>query len=212
MTGTPHDLPLRVALCDKVRVASQDQAIRLLAKGGIASRRVAKRRLRTLAASGLLECEELPARPLLNLKSPVAVWRPGAAEPDFHELAWELEKRWRDPLVPTRVYIAGPAMLRLYGGVARGYLTNLSQLSHDLHVTEVYLRLLADSPDLASAWRNEDELSATRLKYQKQPDAILCDPDGTPRHAVEFGGLYGVEKLAAFHRDMERRGLSYELW
>ena len=87
----------------------------------------------------------------------------------------------------------------------RGHLTNIAQVSHNLHVTEVYLGFLEREPAIAAAWASEDELGETRKKFEKQPDAVLYDRDGKPRLAVEFGGLYGVDKLQAFHTDMERR-------
>jgi hypothetical protein len=209
---THADSILLKVLSQKTRVATREQAIRVFARGGVTSRRVGRRRLHALSASGILSCEDVPARPLLDLRGPLVCWRPGYGEPDFGALAWTLEKRWQAPLATTRVYFAGREGLRLYGGVARGQLTNINQVSHDLHVTEVYLRLLAEEPALAAAWVGEDEHGDTRLKYQKQPDAVLCDDDGRPRLAIEFGGLYGVAKLSAFHRDMDRRGLPYEIW
>jgi hypothetical protein len=209
---TRADSILLEVLSTKTRVATRDQAVRVLARGGVESRRVGRRRLHVLSASGILACEDVPARPLLDLRGPLVAWRPGLPQPDLDALAWTLEKRWQEPLATTRVYFAGREGLRLHGGVARGHLTNINQVSHDLHVTEVYLRLLAEEPALAAAWVGEEELGETRLKYQKQPDAVLCDEDGRPRLAIEFGGLYGVEKLSAFHRDMDRRGLPYEIW
>jgi hypothetical protein len=212
MTPTPGFELLRETLGSKARVATRDQAIRVLAKGGVASRRVAKRVLHALVGRGLVRFEEVPARPLLRLEYPLVTWRPGLPAPAFGPLAWTLEKRWQEPLRPTRVYFAGPAAVRAYGGCMKGRLSNIAQVSHDLHVTEVYLGFLEREPEIAAAWVSEDELGESRKKFEKQPDAVLYDRDGKPRVAVEFGGLYGVDKLQAFHTDMERRALPYELW
>lgn len=212
MTPTPGIALLRETLCCKARIAARGQAMRVLAKGGVSSRRVAKRILHALVGQGLLRFEEVPARPLLHLESPLVTWRPGLPAPEFGPLAWSLEKRWQEPLRPTRVFFAGPAAVRTYGGCMKGHLSNIAQVSHDLHVTEVYLGFLEREPEIAAAWVSEDELGESRKKFEKQPDAVLYGRDGKPRVAVEFGGLYGVDKLTAFHVDMERRALPYELW
>ena len=76
MTPTPGFALLNETLCWK-RVAAKEQAMRVLAKGGVQSRRVAKRILHALVGRGLIGVEEVPARPLLRLESPLVTWRPG---------------------------------------------------------------------------------------------------------------------------------------
>jgi hypothetical protein len=201
---TDADRLLIETLCWKIRVLSREQAVRLFAFAGVSSPRVAKRRLHMLDRLPMVCCEEVLARPLLALDAPVASWTPGEPAPDFNSLAWTLEKRWR--------YFAGKEALGIYGGCVTGRLSKLNQVSHDLHVGEVFLRFLEHDAARAAMWVSEDVLSEHRKKFEKQPDAVLHDEQGTPRLVVEFGGLYGPEKLRAFHADVDRRNLPYELW
>jgi hypothetical protein len=209
---TDADTLLRETLCWKIRVLSREQAVRLFALAGVSSARAAKRRLHMLTRLRLVACEELLARPLLTLDAPLVRWRPGEAPADFEALAWTLEKRWQTPLEPTRVFFAGRETVRIFGGCAKGHLTNVNQVSHDLHVAEVYLQFLENDRHRAGMWVSEDELSEHRKKFEKQPDAVLHDEAGVARLVVEFGGLYGPEKLRAFHSHMDHRNLPYELW
>lgn len=212
MKFTDAEILLRETLCWKIRVLSREQAVRLFALAGVSSPRAAKRRLHMLTRMRLVACVELLARPILDLHGPLVCWEPGETPADFEALAWRLEKRWQTPLAPTRVYFAGTETVRIFGGCAKGHLTNVNQVSHDLHVAEVYLRFLEKDLPRAEMWVSEDELSEHRKKFEKQPDAVLHDEAGTPRLVIEFGGLYGPEKLRAFHNDMDHRNLPYEIW
>lgn len=212
MIATDAEILLRETLCWKIRVLSREQAVRVFALAGVASPRVAKRRLHMLSRLRLVACEELLARPLLALDRPVLSWRPGESAPDYEALAWTLEKRWQAPLVPTRVFFAGRETVRIFGGCAKGHLTNVNQVSHDLHVGEVYLKFLERDRARAGMWVSEDELAEHRKKFEKQPDAVLHDEAGRAKLVIEFGGLYGPEKLRAFHVAMTNRSLPYELW
>ena len=49
-------------------------------------------------------------------------------------------------------FFAGRRALRVLGGCAKGRLTNLNQVSHDLHVGQVYLHFLERNPPLAAGW------------------------------------------------------------
>ena len=166
-----------------------------------------------LVGQGLVGFEEVPARPLLRLESPLVTWRPGLPAPELGPLAWTLEKRWQQPLRPTRVFFAGPAAVRIYGGCMKGHLSNIAQVSHDLHVTEVYLgfleRLNLTSPPPGSA-RTSSESPGRNSRSNR----TRCSTTATanPGSQSTSSGLYGVDKLQAFHTDMERRALPYELW
>lgn len=212
MNFTAAEILLRETLCWKIRVLSRDQAVRLFALAGVTSPRAAKRRLHMLTGMRLVACVELLARPILALDEALVRWSPGEEPADFEALAWALEKRWQAPLTPTRVYFAGRETVRIFGGCAKGHLTNVNQVSHDLHVAEVYLNFLEKDLPRARMWVSEDELSEHRKKFEKQPDAVLHDEAGVPRLVIEFGGLYGPEKLRAFHNNMDHRNLPYEIW
>ena len=86
-----------------------------------------------------------------------------------------------------------------------------SQLSHNLHVALVHIRLAATSPALARAWVHEDELEGSYEKGEPRPDAVIFD-GRKPVLAVEFGGDYSAQKLFEQRRGCARRKLPWELW
>jgi hypothetical protein len=81
-----------------------------------------------------------------------------------------------------------------------------TEVSHDLHVTAIYLKLAREAPDLARKWIHEDALRATREAGQLIPDAMIGDT------AIEFGGRYRADKLRAIHRGHAIAGRPYEIW
>ena len=211
LTFTPTDWELVRTLSQKVRAITEAQALRIFAGHGTKNPRSALRRFRQLIRLGLLGQARALVRPILPLAAPIYSWQPDAQAPNYSALAWQLEKRWRAPLESTRIYFAGARAVRIFGGWADGELNNLPQLSHDLHVSEIYLRFLTASPDRAALWTAGEQLKAESKKFVKVPDAILCDGD-VPLLAVDFGGVYGPDKLEAFHLNMRDRDLPYEMW
>lgn len=208
---TPRDSQILTTLASHVRLLSFGQIADAWWPGTNAGQRHLRRRLRELCNRQLLARLEVQARPLLPLATPVATWHPGQAPPDYGPLAWTLWKRWQTPPQRTVVYVARPQLTNRLGGVATGTLHNLAAVSHDLHVAQLYVRLLIHEPELARLWVSEDVLAPTRIG-QKLPDAVLQDSSGRPRLVMEFGGAYPPERLAAFHEDCAHRRLPYEIW
>ena len=208
---TDRERELTTALACHVRLFSFEQIARTWWPDSESARRNARRRLGELCDRTLLTRLEVQARPLLALAAPLVRWCPGLPPEDFSALAWKLWKRWQEPPVRTTVFVAGSSLVNRLGGVSTGTLHNLAAISHDLHVAEVYLRLLRSEPELARLWVGEDLLAPTR-EGQKLPDAILHDTLGRPQLVLEFGGAYPPERLRAFHEDCDKRGLPYEIW
>jgi hypothetical protein len=209
MTEREHELT--TALACHVRLFSFEQITRTWWQECQSARRNAQRRLKELCERQLITRLEVQARPLLPLTGPLVAWCPGLAPEDFSALAWKLWKRWQEPPVHTTVFVAGSRLVNRLGGVATGTLHNLAAVSHDLHVSEVYLCLLRGKSGLAQLWVGEDVLAPLRVG-QKLPDAILHDGLGQPQLVIEFGGAYPPERLRAFHEDCEQRVLPYEIW
>ena len=151
------------------------------------------------------------ARPLLPLLEPAFRWKPGKDAPLFGELSWTLQKRWTEPAREVTVYLATRRAAAIFGGRADGKIKNPSQVTHDIHLRALYLKLVREAPTLAAGWIGEDILAPTR-EHQKLPDAILHDGEGRPRLVIEFGGSYPTERVRDFHEDCAARGLPYELW
>jgi len=211
MHPTPLDIRLLETLCRKSRVMAESQLVRLMNIHGVENAEAAKKRLAVLTKSGWLRNSVSLAQPLLTLSSPVLNWACGQSDPNFSQLAWTLEKRFRTGMVRTRIYFPSEHAVGIFGGTEKGRLRNVPQLSHDLHVSEIYLGFLTAAPDRIRQWVSGDELKSHAQKFQKIPDAVLT-ADDRQFLAIEFGGLYGPAKLEAFHTNMRERGLPYEIW
>lgn len=208
---TERDHEVLDALAFKVRMLSLDQVARAWWGSATDARRLARRRLAKLEDVGLVERREVLSRPLLELREPVSTWQPGDAEPDHGAISWKLRMRWTEAPRVTMVVIASRRALNELGGRG-GRLPNLGQETHDLHTSELYLRLLEADRERAARWVGEEHLKPQRQRGEKVPDALIVDQLGEPELAVEFAGCYPRRRVEAFHLDCVERGLAYELW
>ena len=207
MTG--RDTGVVQALVQKVRLFSQRQVADHWWNGELVN---ARRRLKRLAAGGLLSRITVQARPLPALDAPLASWQPGQDAPDFGQIAYRCQQRWRkQPTRPCTAWIATDQAAQLFGGIRRGELKHPTQATHDLGVAAVWLRLRAIAPQWAEAWRSEDLLAHTR-RGEKLPDAFIVDSSEQVLWVIEFCGGYDGPRVAAFHEDCAARGLPYQLW
>ena len=213
MTPTTRDEQLLAALCTRVRLFSLPQIAETWWAEAADPAPAARRRLAKLAAVDLVNVVRVAAAPLPPLDGPVVTWAPGEPTPDCGAAAHRLRTRWRDagPRA-TDVYTAGKSAAGVYGGAAAGKLKTGYQATHDLGVSEMYLRLVRESPADAARWVGEDRL-APHYRGGKLPDAALTDrPDARPKLVLEFGGAYDKRRVAAFHRFCADRRLPYEVW
>ncbi len=210
MALNDRDADLLKTLTTRVRLFTTEQITRTWWMHRQGPFTAARRRLRALCHEGLLEERPILAEPLLGIAVPVSVWTPGEPTPDFHAIAWRLQSRWTETARETVVYLATDFAADMLGGVA-ARLPTLGQETHDLHVSEVYLRMRRERPQLAAYWLGEEIVRPTRTD-EKLPDALIVDPRGNPVRVIEFGGRYDHRRVAAFHLDCQSRGLPYELW
>lgn len=128
----------------------------------------------------------------------------------FGVVSYRLRARWTEALRPVTVYTASDRAVRLYAG-SGGPLSHPLQVTHDLHVTAIFLRLLRENPGEATGWVSENVLAPLR-RGQKIPDAEIHDANGRALKVIEFGGGYAPERVRKVHEDCERRLVPYELW
>ena len=168
--------------------------------------RQASRLLKRLHALRMLSVRTVIVPPELPLAGPLFSWEPGTAPPTFDRLAWQLASRWRGK--PHRMLIAYATAETCYavGSSFAGRAPRRTEVSHDLHVTAIYLKLVRENPERARLWIHEDAIRAPSEVGQLIPDAMVGDT------AIEFGGRYRAEKLRAIHRGHAIAGRSYELW
>lgn len=170
----------------------------------------ARHRLAALERRGLIEPHSVLTRQMVTLKGPLFAWNPGDAAPDAESVSYRLQSRWDTAAEPTTVYIATARYCRLVG-VEGGAIKHPFQVTHDLHVAAIYLRLADEAPTLAEGWVGEELLASERIG-QKLPDALIRDPAGRDRLVIEFGGSYDARRVGEFHADCAARKLPYQLW
>jgi len=209
MTARDDDILHTLARC--ARLITAVQAARLWWPEHPLATKWALRRLRQIVDAGwLVECRVL-AQPLLELSSAIAIWHPGESPPSAPLIARQLRTRWRQPARQVNVFVAATSTLRAFGLTRGRPIKAHHQVTHDLHVAQVYVRWRELNPELALQWVGEDSLAPTG-PFHVVPDAMLVAADGRPLRAIEFGGRYPAHRLIRFHQDCEARNLPYEIW
>lgn len=163
-----------------------------------------------LVSDGLVERRSVLARPVLPLTAPVVRWTPGGEPPDFGKAAYRLKSRWTAPVQPTEIAIAAKRAKKLLGGCLGGRWPRTSEVTHDIHVAELFFWHIRQGFFEAAEWVPEARLYAEgRGRGGRLPDAVMRR-GGVEVRIIEFGGSYGKAKLADFHREMNR--MPYEIW
>jgi hypothetical protein len=207
---TDRDRQLLETLALKVRVLSEVQVATVFWGDTRAALMTARRRLGRLAEAGYVARHVVLAHPQLRLEAPLITWAPTAPPPDFGASAYRLRTRWTEPVRATAIVIA-TARTGVWLGGYGGRPPRRSEATHDLHLAAVYLRMLREQPKRARRWISEARLLADGAgRDEKLPDAIVRSRGGST--AIEFGGSYPPNKLAAFHAYCAERHLAYELW
>jgi hypothetical protein len=205
-----RDRQIVTALTRRIRVLTLHQIARTWWECSPGRYDTALGRLSLLVRRGVLQCFPLRTYPELLLEKPVWEWYPGEPPPPFGVVSYRLKSRWDEPLRVTTVYTASKQSARFFAGHG-GPLCRPLQVTHDLHVSAIYLQLLLNRPQDANGWVSEDMLGP-RKSGRKVPDAEIHDADGRPQKVIEFGGSYAPERVRKVHEDCETRGLPYELW
>lgn len=208
-----RDEKLFWTLTRMVRLVTLEQAARTWWSNSPRPLVAARSRLRQLSEDGLVQLVTVMAHPEIKLVAPVFSWAPGDKDPPFGRIAYQLQVRWRRPLVATSIVIATKEALRRFGGYIGDRLPRPSETTHDIHLSSVYLQLLADDPAKARFWVSEHQLYAEgHGRHERLPDAIIRSRSGrgNEKLIVEFGGAYTKSKLQQFHDEFKR--LRYEVW
>ena len=205
----PHEEQILRALANDIRVLSLKQVARVWWTDTRWGRSRANASMQELDSSGWLQIHRSLARPIGELEQPVMCWQPGEGTPDFHNVARVLHRRSSKAASMTAFVFAGPRTIALFGE-GRAPSVKLTQMTHDLHVAEVYLHYRRSG--LASRqWTSEDRLPYA-WPLRERPDAALSDDAGNIYRAVEYGGDYPAKRLRALHDGFSSIQLSYEIW
>lgn len=172
----------------------------------------ARRFMDRLVESGLVARKILYAYPMIELSAPVVRWRPGDFEPDFGAVAYQLQSRWPDlPEQSIEVYTSTPRLANRMGGF-NGRIQHRDQVTHDLHMSQLYLHYATSNLLAGRQWMGEELRKRGQEYGEKLPDAVLVDETGAQNCAVEFGGRYPKKRVRDFHDHCVTQRLAYELW
>lgn len=208
---TTRDDDILETLAWRVRLILAVQAAQIWWSSNAQGLKYAVRRLRQLATAGWLSEYDVLAQPLLELSAPVVRWCPGNPPPPFLAVSRRLRKRWRLPARQVQAFVANKPTRRAFGLPDRRPIRAHHQVTHDLHVTQVYAWLRRSSPELATQWVGEDALTPAG-PFHVVPDAMLVNVKTRAFRAIEFGGRYSADRIARFHDDCVGRHLPYEIW
>jgi len=206
---TQRDYDIIQVLAIRIQLITTPQAARIWWPNQTTQRN-ARKRLRRLAAAGLLERYIVNAHPLLKPQQPLADWRPGDRRPDCKMLSGRARRRWSQPAVPTEVFTASKLSANLFGGESHG-LPTLDHRDHDLLLADAYAAHHVHNPADAARWIGEDFLPKAGFRI-KDPDAFLLDDAGRPIRVIESAGRYSAKQIASFHEHCQSLALPYELW
>lgn len=207
---SPRDRELLDTLVRRVRVLTLEQIARTWFAHTVTPRRHADIRLARLERAGLIYRDSMIAHPELLLDAPMAVWNPGDAPPALRRISRLAASRWFAPARTQKLVVAS-RMAGTWLGGRGGRWPRPSELSHDISLAGVFLRLRAQQPELVMAWISEDLLGRAGFRGEdRRPDALIVTPE--VRMAVELAGVYRVQKLLDFHEFCEQHGLAYQIW
>ena len=205
---TNRDEEIIRILSNAVRALSLEQVARTWWTNSRWGRSRAKKTLEELSIEDLLHVRRVLSRPILERSEPIATWQLDAEVPDFKSLVTHLHLRAATPAKMLTIAFASHKSIALFSR-RRMTTIKLTQMTHDLHVSEVFLHYRKQG--LASAWLSEDQLPV-EWPIRERPDAVLLGKNQTIVHAIEYGGDYPVERLQELHHGLASAGLSYEIW
>ena len=198
-----------ITLANHIRVCSLEQIRRTWWPRQRSGKQRATECIQLLEKNKLVRMRKVFSRPIQRLDAPLLFWQHGDPHPDFQAMANCLRRRARTEAEVIPVVTAEPRGRRLFGVGERRTL-KLAQITHDLHVAEVFFRYYESGTDVFRHWVGED--SMPRLLMKIRPDALICDDVGGIVRAVEYGGEYTDNRLFRLHEGFYERAMAYEIW
>jgi hypothetical protein len=208
---TSWEKEMLAVLAKHVRMMSLWQAARTWWTANRRGLRRARESAQRLAERDWVKSRRVFSRPVSPLSEPLLVWSLNMPIPDFQQLSTRLHRRARASAAVTTVVTATGKTRNLFGAGGAPCRPKLTQVTHDLHVAEVFLAYRRMGFDVDRRWVGEDRLS-DGWPIRVRPDALLLDEEGQFLRAVEYGGDYSIDRLVRLHNAMARIWLGYEIW
>jgi hypothetical protein len=207
---TAWEREILVVLANHLRVVSIAQMARIWWAGLRTGTQRARASMKSLDRNGWVKFCQVLSRPVEPLKTPIVSWGQGAKTPDFGEVSRFLRRRSHRPAYATPVVTAARKTRALFGkGDTRSL--KLTQVTHDLHVAEIYFRYWETGYAVSRYWVSEDYLPKP-WGVRERPDAILQDGEGNILRALDYGGNYTPGRLAKLHDGLAYLAIPYEIW
>ena len=201
-----------ISLAWHVRVLSVEQLARTWWSGLATGTRLANNFVKARSATDWLHVRHVLSRKPTPLAEPLQTWHPDAPVPDFAELSRLLHRRARTPARKFRVVTASRKCRELFGMVGAAHRPKLTQLSHELFVSEVFIRYLQNGFNVFSGeWVSEDRFPSS-WPIRVRPDGLIKDAEGNIVRAIEYGGAYGVRRLRGLYGALKGISLPCEVW
>ena len=157
-----------------------------------------------LVKAELVEPRVVESHPQISLTKPLFAWKPSDPDPSPRRLTSLSDRarwRWYLPPVAVTIYVATRSAARLFGAFVDARRIKSCEVSHNLHLAEVFVRYLIGRPRMAAQWLGEAAFPKLGfdIKGMKDPDAFLVAENGAIERIVEFAGSYSAEHLTRFH-------------
>lgn len=193
------------ALAVQIRIVSLDQVARGWFPAATNAKAEAMAALCRLEHCDLICRRLVEAHPVIPLPRPMFIWKPTESDPSddvLEEIAAKSSDRWSDDDAPVEVYYASCKATRLFGAFSDVRRAKHCEATHDLHLSEVFLRYREKTPRLAESWRGESAFPKFGFEFKgmKDPDAFLLDARFAACRVIEFSGKYSVDHLRQFHQ------------
>ena len=159
-------------LADKVRVLTLSQVARTWWTESRWGKSRAKSALSRLAERKLVRLRRALARPINLDEQAIVEWSIGDVIPDLETVATYLHRRAMIDASMQSIVTAASKAVALFG-TGRATSIKLTQLTHDLHVSEVYLRYR--DGELVKRWLSEDRLTVDWPAFVFGPTQCLLD-------------------------------------
>ena len=208
---TQREEEILAAITNCVRAMTVDQIARTWWTSTDWGRSRAKSAMQSLASEGWLQMQQALTRPVSELVAPLVAWQQHDRDPDFLTLSRFLNRRSKAAARLTEIVFATDKGTTLFGRGSVPKIT-LTQMTHDLHVTEIFLNYRRHGLS-TDRWIGEDNLPFS-WPVQQRPDAVLRSVAGSIYRAVEYGGDYSPERLLELHCAFASspNRLAYEIW
>lgn len=201
---SPIEQDILRAIALRVRLLAPTQVARGWFRAEEAPEQSARTVIERLEGAALIARRVAEAHPIVELSRPLFSWKVGNPPPTDRELmkiAKLARERWHQDHVPIEILYATNRAVSLFGSFVDARHLRNCEATHDLHLTEVYLRYRDRFPRLAADWQGEAAFPKMgfEISRMKDPDAFLLDRRGTATRIIEFAGSYEMDHLQAFH-------------